>query len=199
MRQWPVCGVGEVKKRAFAYRDQAMLKPTPLALVVASDMLMWRGQHEEAILQTMRAIELAPSDAYARLELAEILVYAGRPEEAFQHVADAARLDPHGEPRQLYVQGLAYFGLDRYEEAAASLVRALEQNPGFTRPSAFLAAAYGYLEREQDAADTLRPHMSEYWAGAGVMSAVLQFPYQHERDRQRLADGLRLAGMKEFY
>ena len=191
--------VGEVKKRAFAYRDQAMLKPTPLALVVAADMLMRRGQHEDAISQVKRAIELAPNDAHAKLELAEILVYAGRPEEALPYVADAARLDPHGEPRQLYVQGVAYFGLDRYEEAATALVRALELNPDFARPSAFLAAALGYLGREQDAADTLRPYPNEYWAGVvGVGSAVLQFPYQHDKDRQRFANGLRLAGMKEF-
>ena len=202
IRQWHPglkLDVVEVKKRAFAYRDQAMLKPTPLALVVASDMLMWRGQHEKAISQTRRAIELAPSDAHAALELAEILVYAGRPEEAMRYVADAARLDPHGEPRQLYVLGIAYFGLDRFEEAAASLVRALELNPDYAQPSALLAAALGYLGREQEAADTLRPYVNEYWAGVvGVGSAVLQFPYQHDKDRERLAKGLRLAGMKEF-
>jgi tetratricopeptide (TPR) repeat protein len=173
-----------------------MANPTQLAYVVASEILMWLGQHDKAIDQTKRAIALAPNDAYAQLKLAELLVYAGQPREALEYIADAARLDPLGEPRQLYIRGLAEFGLEQFDKAAASLQRTLKLNPIFTKPTAVLTACYGFLG-QQDAAKHLLP----YWNGrlvSSIASTVLQFPYQHEDDRKRLAEGLRKAGLKEF-
>ena len=202
LRDWqPALRVdaGAVKRNAYAYRDRALESPTPLALVVNADMLMWRGKHDEAIEQARRAIMLAPNDAYAKLELAEILVYAGRPTEALEHVADAARLDPHGEPRQRYILGLAYFGLEQYEDSVAALTRALELNPDFTRPSAILTSALGHLGEGERAAKMLRIYGGgAYWAEAGISSMVIQFPYKHRADRDRVERGLRLAGVKEY-
>lgn len=202
LREWQPAlrlDVTAVKKRALAYRDQALEAPTPLALVVTADMLMWRGQHDEAVAKTERAIALAPNDAYAKLELAEILAYAGRPEEAMKYVAEAARLDPHGEPRQLYILGLAHFGLEEFEEAAAALARGLELNPGYTQPSGILAAALGYLGRKQEALDSLKKYgAGTYWADAGISTLVIQFPFKQRKDRDRVENGLRLAGWKEY-
>jgi TolB-like protein/class 3 adenylate cyclase/Flp pilus assembly protein TadD len=188
-----------VKKRALQYLDQAMAAPTALALVVGADMSIWRGQFDEAIRQATRAIALVPNDAHAQLELAKFLIFAGQPRDALEFIANAKRLDPHGKARQQYIRGLMEFGMERFEAAAASLENALQLNPDFARPAAILAAVYGHLGRNQDAVDLLRPHQNEYWAGRGVISAVLQFPYRYEEDKQRLAEGLRLGGMKEFY
>ena len=202
LRDWqPALRVdaGAVKRNAYAYRDRALESPTPLALVVDADMLMWRGKHDEAIEQARRAMVLAPNDAYAKLELAEILVYAGRPKEALEHVADAARLDPHGEPRQRYILGLAYFGLERYEDSAAALAIALKLNPDFTTPSVILTSSLGHLGNGGSAAEALRIYGGgAYWAEAGISSMVIQFPYKHRADRDRVERGLRLAGVKEY-
>jgi len=200
LRQWhPALNIDvhKVKERAYAYRDQAMTNPTPLALVVASDMLIWRGQHDEAITRTKRAIELAPSDAHAQLKLAEILVYAGQPQDALEFIVKAARLDPYGMPRQLYIQGLAEFGLKLFDNAAASMKRTLKLNPDFVKPVAILAATYGHLG-QQHAASILEPYKNFHW-GRSLQSVVLAFPYQQEEDRKRLEKGLQRAGMREVY
>jgi adenylate cyclase len=185
-----------VKQNAFKYRDLAMANPTPLALVVASDMLMWRGQHDAAIIQAKRAIKLSQNDAYSHLKLGEILAYAGFPLESLKSVALASRLDPHGKPRQLYVQGLAEFGLKEFSKASASLEQALALNPDFAKPITILAASNGHLGLK-DAASILKPYESEYWASA-VSTALVQFPYSREDDKIRLAEGLRKGGLKEF-
>ena len=202
LREWqPALRVdaGAVKRNAYAYRDRALQSPTPLALVVDADMLMWRGKHDEAIEQARRATVLAPNDAYAKLELAEILVFAGRPKEALEYVAEAARLDPHGEPRQLYILGLAYFGLERYEDCAAALAKALELNPDFTTPSVILTSSLGHLGKGESAAESLQIYGSgAYWAAAGISAMVIQFPYKHSADRHRVERGLRLSGIKEY-
>ncbi len=153
-------------------------------------------QHDKAIAQTKRAIALAPNDAYAQLKLAEMLVYAGQPQKALAFVANAARLDPHDEPRQLYIRGLAEFGLEQFNKAAASLQRALELNPVFAKPTAILTTTYGYLG-QHDADKLLEPYRNERW-GSSIANTVLQFPYQHEDDRKWLAEGLRKAGLKEY-
>jgi tetratricopeptide (TPR) repeat protein len=140
---------------------------------------------------------LAPNDAFAHLKLAEILVFAGRPQEALEFIDTAARLDPHGEARQEYIRGLAEFGLERFDTAAASLTKALELNPDFAEPTAVLVAAYGH-QGQQDAVKLLEPYGYESWTGT-VFNAGLQFPFQHETDRKRLEDGLRKAGMKDVY
>jgi TolB-like protein/Flp pilus assembly protein TadD len=187
---------GKIKTRAYKYRDIAIANPTPLALVIASDMLMWRGQHEEAIAQAKRAIKLAPNDAYSLLKLAEILVYAGHPQESLKYGALAARLDPRGLARQLYIQGLAEFGMDRFDKAAETLEKAFETNPEITKSLTILVAAYGYLGRK-DASQILKPYEKEYWASS-IASAGPHFPYHFDKDKLRLAEGLRKAGLSEF-
>ena len=86
----------------------------------------------------------------------------------------------------------------RFDAAADSLERALELNPDFARPSAILAAVYGYLGQAQAGLDILEPYWGEYWA-TSIFDSVIQFPYQHKEDRARLEQGLRLTGLPEFY
>jgi TolB-like protein/predicted Zn-dependent protease len=186
----------QAKQRAYEYRDLAMSNPTPLALVVSADILMWHGKHDSAITLAKRAIKMSRSDAHSHLKLAEILAYAGMPQAALNSVAISKRLDPHGKPRQLYVQGLAEFGLDQFSQAATALEQALELNPGFAKPITILAASYGYLG-QQDAAVILKPYKNEYFASS-VSTASVQFPFKHDEDRNRFAEGLRKAGLKEF-
>jgi len=185
-----------VKKRAFEYREKAMISPTPLALMVAADMLMWLGKYDEALNQAKNAVKLAPGDAHVQLKLAEILTFAGQPQKGLKFVSDSARLDPHGKPRQLYVRGLAEFGLEQFDNAAASLQKALELNPGFAKPTAILAAVKGYLG-DQNAASILEPYSNEYW-GTAILNTVVAFPYKQQIDKKRLEEGLRKAGLKEF-
>jgi class 3 adenylate cyclase len=89
-----------------------------------------------------RAIDLDPNDAEGYATLAQILSYAGRPEDAIGMVQKAMRLNPHYPAAYLTDLGHAYYLTRRYEEAMAALKRALIRAPDFLPTHAYLAAIY---------------------------------------------------------
>ncbi len=127
----------------------AMQNPTPLAHQVASLMSIIEGHYDEAIADAERAVALDPNDPSGYVAMARALLLAGRSAESLEFINKAARLDPRSD--FLYWLGAAQFHLERYDEAAATMIRATEHNPGDLRSFLYLAAAYGHLERQQDA------------------------------------------------
>lgn len=199
-REWyPAVRAGylQIKERAFEYLEKARDEPSAIALATSARIRMAHGDYEAAIAAAERAVDLAPSDADARNALAQTLIYAGQPERALAHITRSMRLDPLHQSYPYYLRGLAAFGLQRFDAAATYLSRALELNPEYRRPAAVLAAARAMLNQEQGAASALQDYLSEY-RKYGVTTTVLAFPYRHEADRKRLAEGLRRAGMPEL-
>ena len=54
-----------------------------------------QGQHDRAISELQRALELNPNDADVMTDYAWTLNYAGRTEEAIEWALKAMRLNPH--------------------------------------------------------------------------------------------------------
>ena len=84
-----------------------------------------------------------PNDADGYIALAGALSFAGRPAEALDAVERAMRLNPHYPSSYAYQRGLALFGLNRLDEAAASLERAIEINRDDYWSQRLLLAVYG--------------------------------------------------------
>jgi TolB-like protein/DNA-binding winged helix-turn-helix (wHTH) protein/Flp pilus assembly protein TadD len=187
----------KINDRALEYLEKALEDPDAVSLAASARVRMAYGDFEAAVEAAKRAVDLAPSDADARNTLAETLIFAGRPASALAHITHAMRLDPLHQGYPHYLRGLAAFGLQRFDTAAYYLSRALELNPDYRRPAAVLAASRAMLGRDEKAAAALALYESEY-PDYGVATTVLAFPYQHEKDRERLAEGLRRAGMKEL-
>ena len=204
----------ESRRREQLNLQAAMKNPTPLSHQVASGRLSRQGQHESAIVEARRAIELDPNDPIAYEAMASALIYAGRPAEAVELIKQAMRLDPRFPHEYLYWLGLAQFGMERFEDAAKTLTRATQGNPDDDRSLIVLAAAYGHLERVQEAksavekADTLRHERQQRMADPSLQVGVdvlLAGPYTlkdvdlwrfgERADRERLHEGLRLAGV----
>jgi len=84
------------------------------------------GQPDRALADYHRALGLAPHDRAILLETAELYRELGEPPRALaalQTLADT--YSPGEEPQQvLYLEGLAYAALDRWDEAAESLAAA---------------------------------------------------------------------------
>ena len=106
----------------------------------------------------------------------------------------ARLVDSHNEAYHAYVAGLAEFALEQFQSAAASFERALDLNPEFLVPAVPLAAAYSHLDRHDDARDVIRPYCKEADCHAAGWVAA-QFPFQKEKDQQRLFEGLVQAGL----
>jgi adenylate cyclase len=156
--------------------------------------LMMR-QHEEAIAEGERAVALSPNGADAHAHLAMTLSYAGKPVEAIALFKKATRLNPMPPNWYLFSLGNAYCLTGQYEEAIATLQKALKRNPDDLMAHIALAISFGMGGREEEAraeaAEVLRIDLKfslEYFANTR--------PYKNQADIELVIDALREAGLK---
>ena len=189
-----------IRDTVLDYLDRALVKPTALALVVESRVHVQHGKHEEAIATAKRALEISNSDANAQIALARALILSGRPSESYQAIDTALRLDPYGEALYLYFRGLADFGLENYASASTAFSRSFELNKNYALSTAALASAYGHLGQQEKAEIAWRAYVesdfTEFFA-QNVLTALSFFPYKHDIDKERMANGWRVAGVPE--
>ncbi|MFC1863645.1 tetratricopeptide repeat protein, partial [Thermodesulfobacteriota bacterium] len=112
---------------------------------------LWKKQHAQAITERETAITLDPNNADLYSDLAETMVWAGRPEEAVVLIKKAMRLNPHYPVSYEFTLGFAYFSAERYEEAIAAHKKALTRDPDHFGVQIMLAMAYGELGHEKEA------------------------------------------------
>jgi adenylate cyclase len=180
----------ELAKKAISLNDSLSS-----AYTLLSHVSLWRKQHAQAIAEQERAIALNPNDADGYADLAEILVWAGRPEEALGLVEKAMRLNPHYPVNYLFTLGFAYSTLERYEEAMATLKRALTRSPDDLGIHLVLAVIYSEIGREEEA----RAHVAEALRINPQLSMkVLEqiIPFKDTAIFERVGDNLRKAGLK---
>jgi len=194
----------EPRFRAEQYLAKAMQDPTPLAHQVASGMLLHMRQHEDAIAESQRAIALDPNDADSYIALAGALSMAGRADEALDWVERAMRLNPHYPPFYLYHLGMAQFGMGQIDKAAVPLERATALNPDDRWSYRLLLATYGLLGRSEDAARALQVIKARDKRGwlhtfdpLTISSRAFWLPFKEPTDAERLAQGLRNAGIPD--
>ncbi len=180
----------ELAKKAISLNDSLSA-----AYTLLSHVYLWRKQHAQAIAEQERAIALNPNDANGYADLAEILVWAGRPEEALGLVEKAMRLNPHYPVNYLFTLGFAYSTLERYEEAMATLKRALTRSPDDFGIHLLLASIYSEIGREEEA----RAHVAEALRINPQLSMELLeqiIPFKDTAIFERMGDNLRRAGLK---
>ncbi|HEY1384389.1 MAG TPA: adenylate/guanylate cyclase domain-containing protein [Dongiaceae bacterium] len=159
------------------------------------------GLSSEAIADFNQAIALDPSDSWSYAYMGRSLAFFGRPVEALQYVETAMRVDPHYPPVFLAFQGLAQFGLERYQDAAASLEQATRLNPDDSAGLLLLVATYGYLGRTEEAKSLFAAHEALIRGrGLGPTTAIFAWStwdYGMRPEKDRLLKGLVLAGVPE--
>jgi len=194
----------EAQFQAEQFLAKAMCDPTPLAHQVASAMLLQAQKHDEAIAEAKRAIAGDPNDADGYVSLANALSFTGKASEALELVERAIRLNPHFPPYYLYQLGLARFGMNRLDEAAASLERALALNRDDYWSQRLLLATYGLLGRREDAVkllETIKRNEKRGWIAffdpITIRAATYWYPFAEPADAARFAEGLRKAGVPE--
>lgn len=175
----------------------------PWARVTMGFVLAWTGRASDAIVEFEKALALNPNFAVAHWLLALALCYLGRGEEALSHGDRAERLSP----RDLMARGnagvsnnvraIACFIEGRYHDGMAFARRAIFESPNLApayRALIINCALAGEIAEARARLQTLKrlvPEISMEWI------KQVTYMYMREGDRQRYAEGFRLAGLGE--
>jgi tetratricopeptide (TPR) repeat protein len=109
------------------------------------------GQHDRAIVEAEKAIELDPNyaDAYAYLGL--LYAYTGNAARTFAPIKNAMRINPNFPFWYHYEFGVAHYFLNDYPAAVERMEKAIERNPTVIFVRLGLAAALAMAGRQDDA------------------------------------------------
>jgi adenylate cyclase len=162
----------------------------PGILANAALVLAYFGEDIGAMLGLVdRALALNPSFARGWNLSGTLRVWAGQHDLAIEHLETSLRLSPReriGQP--LFVMGMAYFFKHQFDEAAAKLLLAMQDQPGSPPAYLFLAACYAHRGR-LDEARTIVARLR------AITPLVVPSdpPYRNPEDRELFLSGLRLA------
>jgi tetratricopeptide (TPR) repeat protein len=130
--------------------------------------------------------------------MAFAMIISGRPKEGLNFVQAAMRLNPKYPSSYVYAQGIALFASRNLEEAAITLEEGIARDPKAIELLPLLASILAQLDRRQDARDTVlkwKPGLSrlEMQIVPDHYLLPIRWPLEHDRVRERLLDGLRVA------
>ena len=158
-------------------------------------LLLAARQHREAEAVMERVVEMDPNYAEGRAQQAFILMNSGKHERALDAIARAKQLNPLYSALYMYVEAMALFHLERYEEAAALLEVAVVRNPAFDRMQLMYAASLAYLgdiEKAQWSVEEAKIQSPQLSIADEQENSVLLV----QSDLDRYLNGLRLAGLE---
>jgi adenylate cyclase len=167
----------------------------PQARAQLGQVLLYKGQHDDAIAEFERALALNPNFIDHRHAMA--LTYAGQPARAIEVLEANTRLDPF-QPltHSIGWLGLANYSLKRYGEAVRLFRECVSRLPNLQWPHHMLAGAYaqaGQLEEaRKEAAEVLRIN-----PGFTIQGWKRLCVYKDPKDTEHRLDGLRKAGLPE--
>ena len=158
-------------------------------------VLMLQRDHDGAVAELDRAIEINPNFSVGYGSLGTVLAWGGRAAESISNNEIALRLNPRDPSNffRFFGNALAHFTAGRYEDAAAAATRSLRTKRIFRLPYLIRIAALalaGNVDRARDAADDMRAHVPEV-----TLSYVDRLPFVRAEDRAALLRGLSLAGL----
>ena len=180
----------ELAQKAIELNDSSIYAYELLGYIY----LLKDRQHEQAIAVAEKVIALDPNFAGGYGLLAEILGFAGRPEEVIGLMEKAMRLNPRYPAIYLFWLGNAHYQMGRYDEAIAALNSAVIRKPNHLPTHLFLAASYVELGQEEEAqaevAEILRIS-PDYRSGSKSWA-----PWKDQTVPKRIRAALRKAGLK---
>lgn len=155
-----------------------------------------KGEHDQAIDMSERAVAMAPNHAEKLAIAAAILNKSGHPHRSIELVRKAMRLCPIYPPWYLYVLGTAFRVAGQTDSAVSVFREAIKRNPDYFALYVGLASALGELGREKDAKDSVS-NILRLDPDFSINRYVKGLFYRAPSDLARFEDGLRKVGLPE--
>ena len=193
---WP--GADDTLLPALALAEKAVaLDP---ASAVAHARLGWVlgfiDRFDDATVDFEKAAEIDPRNAEVYYAFGETMNRAGKPERALPILEMAFSIDTFVPPGWEFAKGHSYVLLRRYEEALEHILSVLQRVPRLVPARVQLARAYAEMGRLEDAKEAVKSVL-DIAPRYRIASSQRMFPYPEARDRERLVDSLRAAGLPE--
>ena len=167
----------------------------PQARAQLGNALSWKGQHEAALAEFQKAVELNPNFVEWRYAIA--LILAGQTAKALEVARNYIRLDPFAAGSAYMWVGIAHYLLKEYSQALVVLRDCIVRMPNARFVHAWLAATYAQLDEmpraQFHAAEVLRIEPRYTIRGMNRTLPALK----SAADAEHLVDGLMKAGLPE--
>jgi TolB-like protein len=178
------------KSIEYARRALKAAPDDPAVLANAALALGYYGEDIGAMMTLVdRALALNPSFARGWYIGAILRMFAGQFERAIEFAEASLRFSPHGRFGQVFnVIGASLLFTQRFDEAVAKLLLAIQDDPTFPTPYRYLAVCYAHMGRLAEAHEVvvrMRAITSLVVAGADC--------FRNPTHREFYLKGLRLA------
>lgn len=140
------------------------------------------GQHNEAIAEVQKALQLDPLSSSISTDLAEQFLVAHRFDEAIKQSRSTIMLDPYFAAAH-YVLGQALVQKQIYNDAIAELQKAIELSPGSTSFTANLAYTYAVSGMRNKATKILNDLTNQSAGFSNAPEIAMVYVGLDERDR----------------
>jgi len=154
-----------------------------------------RGETEDAVLLSQKAVDLSPSHADNAAFLAMILSDVGKPKEALERIRAAIKLSPTYPHWYLWIVGKSHRAMGQYELAIPVYREAIEREPESTAARIWLTdclVEIDCMEEAKSVANDLLLLQPTFSVGGSTREAN----YDPEK-RDRILKNLRKAGLPE--
>jgi adenylate cyclase len=152
-------------------------------------VLAYFGEDIDAAIKLIdHALTLNPSFADGWYWSGWLRLWAGQTESAISHFETSLRLSPHFRAIIFLGIGIGYFLNRRFGEAAAMLLRALQEQPSWPPSYRWLAACYAHVGRLDDAQDIVKR-----LRGISPVTVPATMHFRNPEQRELFLSGLRLA------
>ena len=151
-----------------------------------------RRQYDLALVESERVIAINPNDPEGHVAQGIVLLWSGRPDGAILALDTAARFDPGMNPTGNWHLSVAYYLKERYGEAVTILERNIRRRTDNVFDYVILAASYAQLGQSNRAAraiETVRRLQPFFTAKDFTL-------FRNRSDTEKIAEGLRKAGLK---
>jgi adenylate cyclase len=185
--------------RSLEYAEQniglALQKSPQVAFVHcnAAVVFLWKKDLDRSAAEAAAGVNLDPNYAHAHNQLGVVNIFRSQPLAAVPHIEQAIRLDPV-QHQYLHFLASAYLVAGNFEAAAALFRKRIELSPKTDLSRAFLAVTLGHLGEAGEARRVWRELM-EINPKYSFVEHVARLPFRNQADVDRLAEGLREAGI----